>query len=999
MSLFTEEVVRTFVSSTNRYMFHLPMHKLITYFSVLPKRADLLRAALSLVAVVMVCTSSAAQGWEIYFGGNSEDFGHSIIQAKNHDYMIAGFSESFAADGSANDGDMDVYVIRADVDGRETWQKVYDEGFIEHGYSIIETDDNAFLIVGDIINVPQNIESNVYLLKINDKGDLLWSKQFGGPANDTGWRIIPSENDGGYLIVGRTASLGNGEDDVYLIKVDDAGNEEWSNTYGTADDDFGRGIVETPDGYLITGKAFNSTNNSPDLYLLKVDFDGNEVWSKFFGTTGFDEGQDIVAMNDGNFAVVGNSGQNVYLLKVAPNGDEIWSTTFGGNETTEAYDLLIAENGDIVLGGASDVGAGDGNIDAFLSRYTSDGNLVWDRFIGRSNFLDWAQSLTQTSDKGFAVAGFNAQFVTLFNDVTLIKTNSNGNLYTNLLKGQIFSDDNENCGFDLGELGLNEWIIKAESPDKTFFGTSDTLGNYEITIDTGEYTVSVYTKNEYWESCVAAYNVSLDEKYDTLIRNFPILKNTLCPLLEVDVSTPVAQNCTNIGYTVDYCNNGTVGEASPIIEIVLDDDLEMTNASIPFTFTPGSLYIFELDSIGVDERGSFYFAAESSCNGVPGQAYTVNAHIFPDSLCVPVSGWDLSDIKVNGYCDTDSIRFEIINDGAGNMEDPLKFIVIEDHVMALAGDFILNTDQDTTITKEATGATYRIIAEQSPGHPGNSYPTIAIEGCANGGSYTTGFMTELQEDENDPFVSIDVQEAISSTDYIFLRGYPKGYLKDGDNLIPANTPIQYHIYFQNAGTDTIQRLVIRDTLPESLELGTVVPGASSHPYRFEAYSNGVLRFTFEDLNLLPDGDTASFGYLQFKISQKPNNPKGTVIPNSAAIFLGYDMPIQTATYTHIVDSEFVEDFIITDVSQPLVPGIEVNAYPNPFASTIVFEVKDNRFNDLTLTVFDMSGQLVRREKAAGNQLQLTRGNLLAGMYAYQLEADGLLLSTGKIVVR
>ncbi len=231
-------------------------------------------------------------------------------------------------------------------------------------------------------------------------------------------------------------------------------------------------------------------------------------------------------------------------------------------------------------------------------------------------------------------------------------------------------------------------------------------------------------------------------------------------------------------------------------------------------------------------------------------------------------------------------------------------------------------------------------------------------------------------------------------------------MENGENKIPANTPLEYHIYFENSGTDTIQRLVIRDTLPTSLELGTVVPGASSHPYEFEAYSNGVLKFTFDDLNLLPNGDTASLGFVKFKVSQKPNNPVGTEIPNSAAVFLGYDTPVQTATYTHVVGGDSLVQFIVTDVDEPLVPGIKINAFPNPFTSTIQFEVEGlpvgrqgRLFQELTVTVFDMSGQLVGQQKAAGNRLQLPRRSLLAGVYAYRLEADGLLLNTGKFIVR
>ena len=829
MSLFSVKVVPTFVSSINTDGIHLPMTQSNSYHSLSSSLFSGLKKLLVATALVLYCLASNAQGWEIYFGSNFDDYAYSIVQTSNQDFLIAGYSQGFGA------GNTGIYVVRTDVDGSKVWEKLYDEGHISYGYSIIKTDDNAFLIVGQITNVPQNNQTDVYLIKINDQGDLLWSKQFGGAGNDSGLQIIPSQKDGGYLIVGRTASFGNGGNDVYLIKIDAAGNQEWSNTYGSAGEDIGRSAVETTDGYMVTGSGLNSSNGSTDIYLFKVDFNGNVIWdNKFFGTTAFDEGQKIVATDDGNYAIAGSAGQNAYLVKVTPEGSEIWSAAYGGSLGTVGQDVLSTNNGDLVVTGAIEVSSS--NIDAFLVRFDLDGNEVWNKIIGRSTHIDWGQTVIQTKDKGFAVAGGAqpAQFGSNVNDVSFIKANVDGEVYTNHLSGKVFIDNNQDCTLNTGETGLKEWIVKAESSNNTFFGTSDSNGNYDITIAEGDYSVSVFVKNSYWESCVASYNVSFNEQYDTLTRNFPILKNTLCPLLEVDVSTPVAQNCTNIGYSVGYCNNGTVAVADPTIKIILDDNLTMIGASTPFVQIGDSLYVFDIDPLGIDECGNFTFTASSSCNGMPFEAYTVNAHIFPDSICLPTSGWDMSDIKVAGYCYADSIKFEISNEGAGNMNGSLNFIVIQDHIMGFTGAYALNAGEQKDTAILSTGATYRLIAQQAPGHPGNSYPTIAIEGCTTSGNYSTGYVTELQEDENDPFVSIDVQEAISPTDYIFMRGYPKGYLENGNRLIPANTPLQYHIYFQNSGTDTIQRLVIRDTLPEGLELATVVPGASSHPYQFEA---------------------------------------------------------------------------------------------------------------------------------------------------------------------
>ncbi|MEO1262555.1 MAG: T9SS type A sorting domain-containing protein [Bacteroidota bacterium] len=960
-------------------------------FQLLPGAGQLL-----LIAVMVLCwLSSDAQRWEIYFGSNNEDWGHSIVQTRNEGYMIAGITEGF---GTGNTG---VYVIHTDVDGRKVWERAYDEGHITRGYSIIKANDQGYLIAGEIINVPQVIEKNVYLQKIDDSGDLLWNRQFGGPENESARRVIPSANDGGYLIIGETTSFGNGGSDVYLIKIDDEGNLEWSNTYGTSEDEEGMGAVETIDGYLVVGSGFNSANSSDDIYVFRIDFSGNIIWdNQYYGTAEFDQGADIVATQDGNFALLGNSGgvaQDVNLIKVTPDGTEIWSRKFGSNfVSAQAVEIVSAADGGLVFTGV--VEPSSDNNDAFLTRYDLNGNEVWSKIIGRSFTFDWAEGLALTEDGGFAVVGYNSQVGIFNNDVSFIKTNAQGDVYTNILDGKVFIDEDEECDLDVGEKGLREWIVSARSATNTFFGTSDNEGNYSITIDTGIYNVTVYPKNAYWESCVTGYNVNFNSQYDTLTRHFPITKSTLCPLLEVDVSAPVAQNCSNIGYTVDYCNDGTEGVADPTIEIILDENLTMTGASIPFSTVGDSLYVFDLDPLGIDECGSFIFSAESDCNGEPFEALTVRAHIFPDTICTPTTGWDMSDVDVIGFCDTDSIRFEITNKG-DDMSQPLNFIVIQDQVMGLQGDFQLNAGETQKTALLADGRTYRMIAEQSPGHPGNSYPTVAVEGCTISGSSSTGIVTQFQEDENDPFLSVDVQEAITPTDYIFMRGYPKGYLEDGDYIIETNTPLQYHIFFQNPGTDTIRRLVIRDTLPEGLDLATVVPGASSHPYQFEAYGNGVLRFTFENLNLSPDSSAASTGFVQFKVSQKPNNPVGTVLPNSAAVFLGYEEPAQTTTVTNMVDSIGVLIQLINWTGETPIPGVEVSAYPNPFTTSIVFEIKENRFRNLTLTVFDMSGRPVRQEKASGSQIQLTRGHLLAGMYAFRLEADGLLLNTGKILVR
>ena len=328
------------------------------------------------------------------------------------------------------------------------------------------------------------------------------------------------------------------------------------------------------------------------------------------------------------FGIIGNvdTGADVFLSKIDSEGDELWSTLIGGTGEDFAYDMLGAENGDMVVVG--ETGITFDNSDAFLARYNTDGDEVWYRIVGRSGRLDQAVGLAPTEDEGFIVVGSNGPFISAVNDLTLIKASANGSVYTNLINGKVIIDENMMCDYTPGEPGLREWIIKAESADKTFFGTSDTDGNYEMTVDTGEYILSIFPKNDYWSSCIGTYNLSFTGQYDTLTRHFPMQVEVICPLLEVDLSTPVVQDCSNMAYTVSYCNTGTIGEANPSIQIILDNDLEIVSSPLPY-ISVDSLHIFELDSIGLDTCGSFFFIAQSDCDGLPNEVYYASAHNSP----------------------------------------------------------------------------------------------------------------------------------------------------------------------------------------------------------------------------------------------------------------------------------------------------------------------------------------------------------------------------------
>ena len=154
-----------------------------------------------------------------------------------------------------------------------TWTKIFGDYFIDESFSVQQTTDGGYIITGQKRHT--NVESDVYLIKTDVNGDSLWSKTFGGTENDLG-NSVQQTADGGYIICGNTESFGNGGSDIYLIKTDGSGNEQWFKTFGGVNGESGSSVQQTTDGgYIICGNTESFGNGFSDVYLIKTDENGN----------------------------------------------------------------------------------------------------------------------------------------------------------------------------------------------------------------------------------------------------------------------------------------------------------------------------------------------------------------------------------------------------------------------------------------------------------------------------------------------------------------------------------------------------------------------------------------------------------------------------------------------------------------------------------------------------------------------------------------------------
>jgi hypothetical protein len=288
--------------------------------------------------------------WVKAFGGADYDWADFAIQCDDGEFLALGRTYH---SGSGQD---DYYVIKIDASGNSLWSKIFASRNEADADSIAQVVDGGYIIAGRTFSGDRE-EKEVFLAKTDLKGNYQWVHNFGREYYEWGYSSIIAA-DGSYITVGQDETPGVNTD-FYLRKRNNDGKYAWSRSYGGGDYDWGYGIAAAAGGYVLAGLTYSFGNGNDDVYLVKVNEDGDEIWAKSYGGTGYDEAFSICADRDKGFVAAGsttswgNGGHDVYVMSVDAKGNSLWPAVFGGAGNEAAYCINRNKDGGYIIAGAT----------------------------------------------------------------------------------------------------------------------------------------------------------------------------------------------------------------------------------------------------------------------------------------------------------------------------------------------------------------------------------------------------------------------------------------------------------------------------------------------------------------------------------------------------------------------------------------------------------------------------------------------------------------------
>lgn len=370
-------------------------------------------------------TQSEPLTWDKAYGGSGYEKAETIIPTKEGGYALAGSVQPRGVKKK------DFWIIKINAQGELEWEKNYGEEGEEEAYSLIQTKEGGYTVAG-YKRVKDGERKDFWIIKLNEKGSQEWNRIYGGESWERARSIIQTE-DGGYLVVGETWSKGAGKADIWLLKLNSQGELKWDRTYGGRDVDLASKIIQTRNrDFIISGWTSSKGNGLFDIWILKMNPQGELKWDKTYGGKGDEKAYCIQQTEDGGYIIAGEiksqlaGKSDAWIVKLDQNGNLQWEKRFGGNDNDRAYSITQTESGGYIFVGETPYQSA-GKVDAWVVKLDDRGNILWNKTYGGRSY-DEACSIIPAQDSGYVVAGGTRSKGAGSKDAWVIKIDENGEI-------------------------------------------------------------------------------------------------------------------------------------------------------------------------------------------------------------------------------------------------------------------------------------------------------------------------------------------------------------------------------------------------------------------------------------------------------------------------------------------------------------------------------------------------------------------------------------------
>ncbi len=448
----------------------------------------------SILILIIAIPQSLHARWAMLYGGSENDWANSVQQTSDGGYIVAGYTESFGK------GLWDIWVLKLSFAGDIEWQRTYGGLQNEEAYSIQETDDGGYIVAGYTDSFGLG-NKDIWVLKLKTEGDIEWQRTIGGSGNE--WASsIQQTSDGGYIIGGTSDSFGSGEVGFLVIKLTAQGSDVWQEYYTPFVNGYLRSIQETSDGgYITAGQIYPSLNNSIDLLILKLDSIGGIKWKRFYGGSQDDWANAIQETGDGGYFVAGYTESfgagnlDFWVLKLTSDGDIDWERAYGGSGDDWANSAQQTSDGGFIVAGSSD-SFGAGLSDFWLLKLSSLGNIDWEMAYGDVG-EEAAFSIQQTEgDPGYVVAGTTNSYSPGDLDILVLKLNPGGAIDLSCSLEGISSASVASTGATLIEANISFQATSLDPQITSIIPQESAADTYKVCENRPEISGSVKTEGD-----------------------------------------------------------------------------------------------------------------------------------------------------------------------------------------------------------------------------------------------------------------------------------------------------------------------------------------------------------------------------------------------------------------------------------------------------------------------------------------------------------------------